>query len=88
MSKDTDMPKSTVDRKKLFRSFSKIDKMFIKENYLNNITFLYRDAKHNYNLTRLEVDFIMFIYDLEFWTIKYVAEAMNRSETQMRKDFI
>jgi|TARA_R110000782_G_scaffold2113_11_gene8375 hypothetical protein len=30
----------------------------------------------------------MFIYDLEFWTIKYVAEAMNRSETQMRKDFI
>tara|TARA_R110001606_G_scaffold325144_3_gene471832 strand:+ start:764 stop:1243 length:480 start_codon:yes stop_codon:yes gene_type:complete len=87
-SKDTDMPKSRVDRKKRFREFSKINKKFVKENYLKNLTYLYRDAKNNYSLTRPEVDFILFVYDLEFWTINYVATQMQRSERQMRKDFI
>lgn len=82
------MPKSRVDRKKRFREFSKINKKFVKENYLKNLTYLYRDAKNNYSLTRPEVDFILFVYDLEFWTINYVATQMQRSENQMRKDFI
>jgi len=53
------MPKSRVDRKKRFREFSKINKKFVKENYLKNLTYLYRDAKNNYSLTRPEVDFIL-----------------------------
>lgn len=82
------MPKSRVSRKKLFREFSKIDKKFIQENNLKNIRLMYEDAKENHGLNRPEVDFMMFVYDLEFFTIQYVAKNMGRSALQMQRKII
>ncbi len=79
------MPKTTVSRKKLFREFSKIDPKFIQRNDLKYLTFLYRDMKENYGLGAAEVELLLFAYDLEFWTIEYLAKGMMRSETQLRK---
>ena len=78
-NKDTDMPKSTVSRKKKFREFSKIDKRYIQDNALKNLHYLYIDAKENYDLGKAELEFLLFVYDLEFWTIQYVSNAMNKS---------
>lgn len=77
------MPKSTVSRKKKFREFSKIDKKYIQENGLKNLHKLYIDAKQNYNLGKAEVEFLFFVYDLEFWTLRYVAEAMGKSKKKL-----
>jgi hypothetical protein len=79
------MPKSRVSRKKLFREFSKIDPKFIQRNDLKYITFLYRDMKDNFGLNTTEVEILLFAYDLEFWTIDYLAEAMMRSSAQLKK---
>ena len=79
------MPKSRVSRKKLFREFSKIDPKFILRNDLKYITFMYRDAKENHDLNPTELDILLFTYDLEFWTIDYLAEGMMRSKVQLTK---
>jgi DNA-binding MarR family transcriptional regulator len=79
------MPKSRVSRKKLFREFSKIDPKFIQRNDLKYITFLYRDMKDNFGLNTTEVEILLFAYDLEFWTIDHLAEAMMRSSAQLKK---
>jgi hypothetical protein len=82
------MPKSTVSRKKKFREFSKIDKKYIQENSMKNLHFLYRDAKDNMDLGKAEVDLLFFIYDLEFWTISYVSETMNRSHKKLADRYV
>ena len=82
------MPKSRVSRKKLFREFSKIDSKFIQENGLKNISFLYKDAKENQELGRAELEFLFFVYDLEFFTIRYVSQALGKSEQALRKRLI
>ena len=79
------MPKSRVSRKKLFREFSKIDPKFIQRNDLKNITFLYMDAERNFGLNSTDIEFLFFVYDLEFWTMDYVGKAMMRSKEQLRK---
>lgn len=73
------MPKSTVSRKKLFRDFSKIDKKFIQDNSMKNLHFMYNDAKQNYGIGRAELEFMFFVYDLEFFTMDYLSKAMNKS---------
>jgi hypothetical protein len=82
------MPKSRVSRKKLFREFSKIDPKFILRNDLKYITFMYRDAKENHDLNPTELDILLFTYDLEFWTIDHLAEAMMRSKKQIIKRYM
>ena len=82
------MPKSRVSRKKLFREFSKIDPKFILRNDLKYITFMYRDAKENHDLNPTELDILLFTYDLEFWTLDYLAEGMMRSKKQLTKKYL
>ena len=82
------MPKSTVSRKKKFREFSKIDKRYIQENHLKNLHYMYLDAYENYGLGKAPLDFMLFIYDLEFWTIDYVAGAMNKSRNKLQQRIV
>ena len=75
------MPKSTVKKSRLFREFSKLPEMYVKENHLKNVRsatndFLYRNTK----LTKSYLHFMLFIYDLEFFTIKWVASEYNMHE--------
>lgn len=70
----------------MFRSFSKMDKRYLEPNSLKNIHYLYIEAEHLYGLNKPKVDFILFVYDLEFFTIDYVSEALRRSrQTTARK---
>jgi len=82
------MPKSTVSRKKKFREFSKIDKRYITENGMKNLHFLYLDAKATMDLGKAEVDILFFIYDLEFWTIAYLSDAMDKSHKKLADRYI
>jgi 3-oxoacyl-[acyl-carrier-protein] synthase III len=79
------MPKSTVSRKKLFRDYSKLQKKYINKNFLKNISLVYRDMRQNHDLTKTDLDLLFFVYDLEFFTIEYVAKELKRSSVQMRK---
>ena len=75
------MPKSTVKRSRLFRDFSKLPDKYVKHNYLKNL----RTATNEFlesapDLTKSYLHLMLFLYDLEFFTIDYVASeyGMNR----------
>ena len=75
------MPKSTVKRTRMFREMSKLPSRFVKHNYLKNL----RSATNEFldghqDLTKSYLQLLLFVYDLEFFTIAWLAEnyGMNR----------
>ena len=74
------MPRSTVRKTRLFRDVSMLPEKYVKHNYLKNIrgaTDMFLDGS---DLTKSYLYFILFIYDLEFFTISWVASeyGMNK----------
>jgi hypothetical protein len=75
------MPKSTVKRSRLFRDFSKLPEKYVKHNYLKNLRSATNEfLENNTDLTKSYLHLMLFLYDLEFFTIDYVASeyGMNR----------
>jgi len=75
------MPRSTVKKTKLFREVSKLPAKYVKSNHLKNLrsaTDSFLDS--NPDLTKSYLNLMLFLYDLEFFTISWVAEnyGMNR----------
>ena len=75
------MPKSTVKRTRMFREMSKLPSRFVKHNHLKNL----RSATNEFldghqDLTKSYLQLLLFVYDLEFFTIAWLAEnyGMNR----------
>lgn len=75
------MPRSTVKKSRLFREFSPLPDKYVKENHLKNLRNATNDfLDRNTSLTKGYLHFMLFIYDLEFFTIRWAAEeyGMNR----------
>lgn len=75
------MPKSTVKRSRLFREVSKLPEKYVKHNYLKNLRAATNEfLDSNPDLTKSYLYLMLFIYDLEFFTIDYIATeyGMNR----------
>ena len=69
------MPRSTVKKTKLFREVSKLPAKYVKSNHLKNLrsaTDSFLDS--NPDLTKSYLNLMLFLYDLEFFTISWVAE--------------
>jgi hypothetical protein len=67
------MPKGRVAKSKLFRDFSYIKEKWIKDNYLKNWTIVMNDMLSRYELSDKELRFMIFVYDLEFFTLDWIA---------------
>ena len=75
------MPKSTVKRTRMFREMSKMPSRFVKHNYLKNLRAATNDfLDGSPDLTKSYLQLLLFVYDLEFFTISWLAEnyGMNR----------
>jgi len=75
------MPKSTVKRSRLFRDFSKLPDKYVKHNHLKNLRSATNEfLENNADLTKSYLHLMLFLYDLEFFTIDYVASeyGLNR----------
>lgn len=75
------MPKSAVRKTRLFREFSKLPDKYVKHNYLKNLRGATNDfLENNQDLTKSYLHLLLFLYDLEFFTIDYVASeyGMNK----------
>ena len=75
------MPKSTVRKTRLFREVSKLPDKYVKHNYLKNLRSATNDfLERNPDLTKSYLHLMLFLYDLEFFTIDYVASeyGMNK----------
>ena len=75
------MPRSTVKKTRLFREVSKLPDKYVKNNYLKNLRSATDEfLESNPDLTRSYLHLMLFLYDLEFFTISWVAEnyGMNK----------
>ena len=68
------MPKSQVKKSRLFRESSKLPDKYVKHNYLKNIRNVKAEFILQNDIVGSWIDFMLWVYDLEFFTIKYAAE--------------
>jgi len=73
------MPKSEVSKKKLFRESSRLNQRYVNKNYLKNLRKELVREKNKGILFQTEIYFLLWAYDLEFWTLKYAAEEFGYS---------
>tara|TARA_R100001463_G_scaffold92574_3_gene147325 strand:- start:1770 stop:2192 length:423 start_codon:yes stop_codon:yes gene_type:complete len=80
------MPRSKVPKKRLFREFSLQDKKYIRRNYLKKLKVIKRSINKEYDISFSMVEFLLWGYDLQFFTIDFASKdmGMNRNNTQNR----
>jgi hypothetical protein len=74
------MPRSQVKKTRMFRDFSKMPSRFVKNNYLKNLKSATEEFVEGSEITKSYLYFMLFVYDLEFFTISWVADeyGMNK----------
>ena len=75
------MPRSTVKKSRMFREASKLPDRYVKHNYLKNLRSATNDFLDGHpDLTKSYLHLLLFLYDMEFFTIAWVAEnyGMNK----------
>jgi len=73
------MPKSEVSKKKLFRESSRLNQRYVNRNYLKHLRRELVKEKEKGILFQTEIYFLLWAYDLEFWTLQYAAEDFGYS---------
>ncbi len=67
------MPKGRVAKTKMFRDFSYLKEKWMKDNYLKNWSIVMSDILSRYDSSDKEMRFMLFVYDLEFFTMDWIA---------------
>ena len=73
------MLKSEVSKKKLFRESSRLNQRYVNRNYLKHLRRELVREKEKGILFQTEIYFLLWAYDLEFWTLQYAAEDFGYS---------
>jgi len=68
------MTNKSRPRKHIFREFSSRKKTRVANNQLKNLRSTLYDFQDKYDLFQKEIMFLLWAYDLEFWTLKYASE--------------
>jgi len=71
------MPKSKLHKKKLNRAFLPLQEKYVKRNYLKYYNLSIRDMVKYTDLSRAELEFLMFAYDLEFFEITWISASLR-----------
>jgi hypothetical protein len=74
------MPRSQVKKTRMFRDFSKMPSRFVKNNHLKNLKSATEEFVDGSEITKSYLYFMLFVYELEFFTISWVASeyGMNK----------
>lgn len=68
------MPKSKVNKKKMFRDFSLLKDRYVNKNFLKNLHLIRTEFCEKNGISWSHLEFLLWAYDLEFWTISYAAK--------------
>jgi len=74
---------SYSSKKQMFREFSVVDQRYIKKNYLKNLRNSFQEFCKNRDIFPRELNFMLWAYDLDFFTIKYAAENYKMDKKRM-----
>lgn len=71
------------------REYRKEDRSKIGKNYLKYLRMAIKDIITNSEMNRRDLELLLFVYDLEFFSAKYVAEQLGyKNSNDFRKDYI
>jgi hypothetical protein len=82
------MPKSKVSKKRMFRDFSKLKEKYINNNYLKNLHSVRKDFCEHHDIDWKHLEFLLWAYDLEFFTIDHAAEQYQYNRSNMANRII
>lgn len=71
------MPKSRVAKSKMFRESSKLHDRYVGKNYMKNIRRARNIMKERYDLNYAKLEFLIWAYDLEFFTLEYIGQELK-----------
>ena len=77
------MPKSKIPKKKLFRDSSRLNQRYVKRNNLKNLRKVLLSTQESYDVFSKEIMFMLWAYDLEFWTLDYAAKEYGASKKKL-----
>lgn len=76
------------NRKSMFRDFKYKDSDKMGRAYLKYLRLATRDITGNYDVKESELNFMLFAYNYEFFTIEHVAEAYFYSKLKLSQRII
>jgi hypothetical protein len=82
------MPKSKVHKKKLHREFLPLQEKYVRHNDIKYFSLAMRDMVEHTDLTRAELEFLLYVYDLEFFEITWAAKTYNQSRKKLYERII
>lgn len=82
------MPKSKVPKKRMFRDFSRQDKKYIKRNNLKRLKQMRQKVQSQWDISFSDLEFLLWGYDLQFFTIDYAAQDLNMNKTNLSNRII
>ncbi len=68
------MPKSKISNKRMFRVFSHLSQRYVNRNELKYLKKALIKAETSNDIYRKELMFLLWAYDLEFFTLDYASE--------------
>ena len=77
------MPKSKVPKKRMFRDFSRQDKKYIKRNNLKRLKQMRQKVRSQWDISFSDLEFLLWGYDLQFFTIDYAAQDLEMNKTNL-----
>ena len=77
------MPKSKVPKKRMFRDFSRQDKKYIKRNNLKRLKQMRQKVQSQWDISFSDLEFLLWGYDLQFFTIDYAAQDLEMNKTNL-----
>ncbi len=77
------MPKSKVKRSRLFREVSFLDKKFVNKNFLKDLRSKRTMFCEDNEITFSHLEFLLWAYDKEFWTLNYAADEYGFNKNNM-----
>lgn len=80
------MPKSRIAKSRMFRESAPIKKKYITYSGLKNTYLVFRDWEVRYNLSAANIMIMLYVYDLEFFTIDYICEKLDRNKHAFQRD--
>lgn len=77
------MPRSKISKKRMFRDFALQDSKYIKRNYLKKLKSVKRLMVQVSDLRFSHIEFLLWAYDLQFFTIDYASEELDMNKNNL-----
>ena len=77
------MRKSLRTKKRMFRDFAVLKDKYVNKNHLKNLHSVKKSFCKSNDISWSHLQFLLWAYDLEFWTLKYAAKEYDYSEKKL-----